>query len=310
MLRQKMVWDLLLLLLLVDLVLVVTGIEHGGLEPVEGLGVRVRCRDHATVLGLRSGGTRGDDPGVLGTTALGGVHDHLPLLERDTGQATGHDPHFLTVIDDEGSQVDVTGLHALVRRHRRHGGQLHQRLGDPATRIGQQLRLRLSELLLRAHRPHDDAFAAGAVNRLDDQLVHPVEDLLPGLGFLETPGVDVGDQRLLVEVVTDEIRYVGVDQLVVGHSVADRVGDGDGAVGLGGKQTGDAEQGVRPELHRVDELVVDTTVDDMDLFEPPGGAQEDDTVADHEVAPLHQRYTHGAGEHSMHARTMSMECSK
>ena len=52
-------------------------------------------------------------------------------------------------------------------------------------------------------RADHDALAAGAVDRLDHQLVEPVEHLVEVVGLLEPPGVDVGQDRLLAEVVAD-----------------------------------------------------------------------------------------------------------
>ena len=78
---------------------------------------------------------------------------------------------------------------------------------------------------LRRIRPDHQALAARAVDRLDDELVEAVEHLLERLRVLEPPGVDVREQRLLGEVVPDEVGQVGVDELVVGDAVADRVRD-------------------------------------------------------------------------------------
>ena len=84
------------------------------------------------------------------------------------------------------------------------------------------------------------------------------------VGVSHPLGVDVAQDRLLAEVVPDEVRHVGVEQLVVGDAVADRVGDRDVAGPGGVDEAGAPEQRVGPELDRVEELVVDPAVDDVD----------------------------------------------
>ena len=75
----------------------------------------------------------------------------------------------------------------------------------------------------------DEALAARAVDRLDHELVEPVEHLVEGARVLEPPGVDVRQQRLLAQVVADQLGQVRVDELVVGDAVAHGVRDGHGA---------------------------------------------------------------------------------
>ncbi len=178
----------------------------------------------------------------------------------------------------------------------RHGGQLHQGLGDPAAGVGQHPGPQGVELLGGRHRADHDALAAGAVHRLDHQLGQPVHHLLAGRVLLQPPGVDVADDRLLAQVVADQVRHVGVDQLVVGHAVADRVGQRHPAAADGVDQTGDAEHRVLPEVHRVDEVVVDPAVDDVDPPQPGGGAHEHPAAPALEVAALDQLDAHGAGQ--------------
>ena len=60
---------------------------------------------------------------------------------------------------------------------------------------------------------------------LSTSSVEAVQDLLAVSGILHPLGVDVQQDRFLAQVVPDDVRNVGVDQLVVGDAVADRVGD-------------------------------------------------------------------------------------
>ena len=77
-------------------------------------------------------------------------------------------------------------------------------------------------------RADDDALAARAVDRLEHELVEVVDSTQSQrLRIVQPVRLDVVEERLLAEVVADQLRHVGVDQLVVGDAVADRVGEGD-----------------------------------------------------------------------------------
>ena len=95
------------------------------------------------------------------------------------------------------------------------------------------------------------------------------------------------------------VGHVGVDELVVADAVADRAGDHDVAGAGGVEQPGHAEHRVRPELHRVEEVVVDAAVDDVDLALALGGAHVDRVVAAEQVAALDQFHAHLAGQQRM-----------
>ncbi len=71
----------------------------------------------------------------------------------------------------------------------------------------------------------DDSVAAGPFHRLDDQFGDAVEDLLALLVQPTAERVDVLQERLLTEVVVDDLRNVGIDEFVVTDSVADGARD-------------------------------------------------------------------------------------
>ena len=85
----------------------------------------------------------------------------------------------------------------------------------------------------------------------------------------------VVEDRLLAQVEADHLGDVVVDRLVVGHSRAERVRDPHVPGPVRAHQPGHAEQRVRPELERVDEIVVDAAVDRVDAREAAGGAHVD-----------------------------------
>ena len=123
-----------------------------------------------------------------------------------------------------GPQVDVAGPELAVHEGR-HGRELDDRLRDPGSRVVEDLAPEVVELCGAGLRPDHDALAARAVDRLDHELVEAVHDLLAGGRVAEPPGVDVAQDRLLAQVVADQVGHVGVDELVVRDAVADGVGE-------------------------------------------------------------------------------------
>lgn len=108
----------------------------------------------------------GEDPGVLGDAALGGVDDEAPLGQSHAGEAAGQDPDVRAVVDGEGAQVRVAGRGAPVSDGG-DGGELDDGLGDPAARVLENLGLQGFELGAGGGRADDDALAAGSVDELE-----------------------------------------------------------------------------------------------------------------------------------------------
>ena len=98
----------------------------------------------------------------------------------------------------------------------------------------------------------------------------------------------------LAEVVLDHVGHEGVDGLVVGHAVADGVGDRHVAGAGGVEQPGDAEQRVGYEVHRVEVLVVDPPVDDVHGPRAADRAHPEPVVTAEQVAALDELGTHAA----------------
>ena len=118
----------------------------------------------------------------------------------------------------------------------------------------------------------EHAVAAAFVGRLDDEFREVLEDIfLIGVAPGEVGG-DLVEDGFLAEVVADHVRHVGVGDLVVRHAGADGVGEGHVAAADGVDQTGDAEAGILAEDLRVEEVVVDATIDDVDLTQATRGA--------------------------------------
>ena len=176
------------------------------------------------------------------------------------------------------------------------GGELHDRLCDPAAGIGTQPLAQGVELARGRRGADHDALAAGAVHGLDHELREPVEHLGEGVGLLEPPGVDVAEDRLLVEVVAHEVRDVGVGELVVGDAVAEGVGEHDIAGEHRPDEARHAEHRVGTEHLGIEEVVVGALVDHVDATQPGGGAHVDAVAPLDEIGGLHEVDAHGAGE--------------
>ena len=153
-----------------------------------------------------------------------------------------------------------------------------------------------SSCLGLASGPDDEPLAARAVDRLHDELVEAVEHLLERARLLEPPGLHVRQDRVLGEVVPDEVGQVGVDELVVGDAVADRVRDRHVAEARREQEAGRAEHRVGAELQRVEELVVDAAVDHVDAGRAGGRAHPDPAAGAEQVAALDQLDAHQARE--------------
>ena len=107
------------------------------------------------------------------------------------------------------------------------------------------------------------------------------------------PRRDVGDQRLFVEVVADELGHERVHDLVVGDADARRVRERDVARPPRAHEPAHAERGIGAEHFGVEEEVVDAAVDHVDAHEAVDRAHVDAVVAvDDEVLALHEVRAH------------------
>ena len=101
---------------------------------------------------------------------------------------------------------------------------------------------------------------------------------------------------VFAEVIANDFRDVGVDGFVVGDSGADGVGEGYVARAICVEEAGDAEDGIAAETERIEEIVVNAAIDDIDAAQAGGGAHVDDVVVDEKVAAFDQFDAHLLGE--------------
>ena len=165
--------------------------------------------------------------------------------------------------------------------------------------IGLDLERQLVELHARGCRTDDQSFAARAVDPFEDEIVSPGQRVLAAGVVDQVHGLDVLQDRVLAQVVPDHRGHVGVDELVVGHPVAHRVGDGHPAGAGGVHDAGASHERLGSELQRIEVLVVDSTVDDMDRYLALGRPQEDVGAVTDEVPPFDQVDAHEAGQEGM-----------
>jgi hypothetical protein len=124
--------------------------------------------------------------------------------------------------------------------------------------------VRRAALVRRRRGADQHAVSARLVDRFHDELVDPLQHLVPLVGIGADERGHVREQRLLVEVEPDHRGHVRVDRLVVGDARADGVRKRHVARAVGVQETRDAERAVRPEGERVEVVVVDASVDDVD----------------------------------------------
>ena len=112
-------------------------------------------------------------------------------------------------------------------------------------------------------------------------------------------GGDAFEDRIFTEVIFDHVRDIGVGHLVICNSGADGIGQDDVSFEVGFHDARDAEERVLAEDGGVEEVIVDTAVDDIDLHKAAGGAHVDIAVGCDEVATFDDLNAHGLGEERM-----------
>ena len=181
----------------------------------------------------------------------------------------------------------------------RSGGERQRRLRDIVAGPRLQLAAELADVLLGGGRPDQHAVAARPVDLLDDQLLQVVEHVFQRVRVGTPPRRHVLQQRLLARVELHDLRHVAVDGLVVRHPRPRRVGDGDAARAIDVEDARHAELAVRPEVHRVEVIVVHPAIQHVDLLVALRRPHRHAAVHDPQIVPLHQLDAHLVGEEGM-----------
>ncbi len=171
----------------------------------------------------------------------------------------------------------------------RRSGERNDRLGDPPGGVVLDLGGRTGELGLGGLPADQHPVAPGLVGRLDHQAGEVVEHEGPGRLVAAPVGRHGGQERILTEIEPDDLGYIGVDLLVVGHAGPRRVDQGDPSRAPGAHQPGDPEVGLREEDFGIEVEVVDAPVDHVHPLEALDRARVDAVVVEHDqVAALHE----------------------
>ena len=229
--------------------------------------------------------------------ALRGVHHQRARPQGDPGQAAGQHPG-VTPGDREGAQGRVAGGHAVLGQRGR-DRQLQRRLADVVARVRQQPGAKIVELGARGVRANDQAVAAGFGDRLHHQFGQVVQRVGQRVRFGADMGFDIGQDRVLAEIVADDARHVGIHRLVVGHPGADGVGDRHVAAAPRLDHPAHPQRAVRAEHVGIQEVVVQPAIDQVHRRQPGSGVHEHAVVLDHQVAAFHQRHAHLARQEDM-----------
>ena len=124
---------------------------------------------------------------------------------------------------------------------------------------------------------------------LDHQFGQVREHVLQILFFAQHPRVHIADDGRGSQVKADHLGHIGVDGFIVRHAGADGIGDGNASGAIGCEQPRNSQHGIGPKHQRVQEIIVDTPVDDIDPLRALGGAHEHRLVAHEQILPFHRR---------------------
>ena len=171
-------------------------------------------------------------------------------------------------------------------------GKGEHRLGDVVAGVGTDPACELLPHVGRGVGADEDAVAAGLVGRLHHELVEPAEHHGP---FLLVPAEvrgHVGQDDVLAQVVPDDLRDEGVDDLVVGDAGAGGIGDAQVPRPVDVEQPRGPQQRLGSERQRVEEVVGDPAVEHVHPLEPSRGAHAEEAVVHEQIPALDQLDAH------------------
>lgn len=241
-----------------------------------------------------------ENPSVFAAAALGRIDDERAGLKGDTRQATGDDGDFLAVVEAIRAEIDVASGHALgTGIVRGNYGERDNRLRDVVARLRQDFFAKGLDFGMSRAWAHQHAVAAGFAHALDDHLGKMGEDVREMVGAIAEIGLDGAEDGILVQIIINHGGNVCVDGFVVGDAVAGSVSESDIASAVGAHEAGHAEHGIGAEAERVEEVVVNAAINDVDAFEAVDCFGVDDHAIDDEVAAFDQFDAHLLGEETV-----------
>ena len=176
------------------------------------------------------------------------------------------------------------------------GAERYNRLRDIVSGVFLDLRRELRALSCGARRTHQHPVAARFVDGLHDQFVEVIEYVFA----IVRAGTDVRrhvlENRLLAEVEPNHFFDVRIDGFIVGDTGAHGVGERHVSGPIGAKQTGYAEQAVRAEDLRIEEVVVEPAIDHIDALRAAGRLQVHHVFVNEEVGAEDEFDAHVPGQ--------------
>src|SRR5260370_10406018 len=228
----------------------------------------------------------GHHPGVAAAPALRAVDDQRARLQSHACEAATGDMNFAAG-QDERPQVLVGAAQPAAVEDRLHR-ERHDGLGDERPWPRFDAPAKTIALFARGSRTDQHPVAARRVDRLHDQVVEMFEDVPPVLVHRAEVCVHVGQDRILAQVVADDRGYEGVNGLVVGDPAAEAVGERAAAGPSRLDEPCHADQRLLPAEDRVQPIVVEAAVDDVDRLEAVRRTHEHGVQIDDQVGAPHQ----------------------
>ena len=212
------------------------------------------------------------------------------MRQRHARQATGHQPNFRAT-ESKRPQIDMPWCQAVVDEGRT-GRQRQRVLRNVVVWLGQQQGAEVGDFVFGRRRADQHAVTTGTVDLFHHHLFQIRQHVRQLIFVTALPGRHVIEDRLFLQIETHHVRHVRIDRLVVGHAGAYGIGQHHVAGAVYRQQPRYAEHRVRAERQRIEEGVIDPTVDHVHLAGPGGGAHKDRAVLDEQIGAFHQFNPH------------------
>ena len=235
----------------------------------------------------------GQHPRVLAPPAQFGSGETI-VLDGHAGQRAGQ--NFITTRGVAQREENVI-LPPLIERSaavERNGQRTGcARLRDKILRFLRQQKAQLLDVCGRGRGMVEQCFA---VERTHVEIIEPIQHVIALVEVTEPPCGQGRKNFRLPEVKADDAGAEREDGAVVGQAAADGVDQRHFTAAHALHETGDAEQGVALEDHRIEPGIPESHIKHMNAFEA-GDRLEIKFVVEHkEVTPLDQRDTGAAGK--------------
>ena len=218
------------------------------------------------------------------------IYDQRSLAQRHSAQPAGNGDDILAR-QHVRTQVNVARCYSRldVRGARR---ERECRLGDVIFGMSAQAHRKFLAFGPGGCGSDQHAVAAGAMNLLYHQLLEMRQRVFELLALAAHVRRNIRQDRLLTEVKINHVRNVRVDRLVVCNASADRIRQRDLAGPIYGQQSGHAQRRVWSERTRIEKIVIDAAIDDVDPLRTARGAHKDVVVLHKQILPFDQFDTH------------------